>query len=554
MNKFRLLTQTLMKNQEMSKPKDKRDSRAYTVFGGAALLFIMIPCCLIVGFLAYIMTVAISEAGGGYEGILFIVHFMSACSVVFGLNVIIDTFYFSSDIDYLLPLPLKITEIIGAKFFQAYVSESVMEFMILFSGLVGFIIGSGFGVVGSVAAIIGVVTLPIIPLTYCGIMSLIIMYVTRGIKNKKTLEVIVGILVVLMIGGIVWSFGGISGLTIENYVGSLAGGQNIFINSMNILFFHDRLLVIAVGDNSILAIVIYILATMAAVLLFLAMAGFMYLPGLYKIRSASYSRGITSIDKLKSRCKPRNPEISYFIKEVKILIRTNAYFTNCIGINLLWPIALLVCALLKGKSPSIVRFIDIYHEGRVASDLIVLLIFLILSVLITAANSLASSAFTREGAHFEFMKYIPLSYKKQIEIKALISILFSYSSVLMCDGILIYYLKMGLLESVYMLVITFFGVVFITYLGIILDSIHPKLMWDDELGALRGNLNVFFNMAFAMIAGCLLCIVAVGLYLISAFGSFEIYIVFIVIVILVAVTTYRISMIRSVRNVIKLLD
>ena len=55
---------------------------------------------------------------------------------------------------------------------------------------------------------------------------------------------------------------------------------------------------------------------------------------------------------------------------------------------------------------------------------------------------------------------------------------------------------------------------FISCLGIWLDSMHPKLVWEDELNALRGNLNVFYNMAFAILGTGVICGIAFLLYLV----------------------------------------
>ena len=48
-----------------------------------------------------------------------------------------------------------------------------------------------------------------------------------------------------------------------------------------------------------------------------------------------------------------------------------------------------------------------------------------------------------------------------------------------------------------------------------MDSISPYTAWSDELSALRGNLNCFFNLAAEMIAALLTGALAYGLYLLS---------------------------------------
>ena len=155
------LLKLLRRGQDMEMPKDEKNKRTYTVFGGAAMLFIMIPCCIIVGAIAYFMTLAMIEAGGKDEGMLFIVQFISACAMIFGLNVIINEFYFSSDLDYLLPLPVRTHELILAKFWVTYLAESVMEFMIIFSAYIGYVLAIGLSPIGVITGILGTITLPV---------------------------------------------------------------------------------------------------------------------------------------------------------------------------------------------------------------------------------------------------------------------------------------------------------------------------------------------------------------------------------------------------------
>jgi ABC-2 type transport system permease protein len=67
--------------------------------------------------------------------------------------------------------------------------------------------------------------------------------------------------------------------------------------------------------------------------------------------------------------------------------------------------------------------------------------------------------------------------------------------------------------SWYYILIALLEVVFISYFGLFLDTVNPKLVWDDELNALRGNFNIFFNMAYAMLIAAVFVVLLLGLYL-----------------------------------------
>ena len=103
------------------------------------------------------------------------------------------------------------------------------------------------------------------------------------------------------------------------------------------------------------------------------------------------------------------------------------------------------------------------------SFLIIILLFVLgVSILVPALNSIASSSFSREGKNFSFIKYIPVPYSIQWKVKVVVSFL-------------------------------------ISFLGTYIDSIQPKLVWDDEVNSLRENYNTFMVMGFALLFFIGLC-------------------------------------------------
>lgn len=543
MRQVSLLLRLLKRGQDMDMPKEGRNKRTYTVFGGAAMLFIMLPCCLIVGVIAYFMTLAMMENGGMEEGMLFIVQFISACAMIFGLNVIINEFYFSSDLDYLLPLPIRTHELILAKFWVTYQAESFMEIWVIFSAYIGYVIAMGVRPIGIVTGLLGTLTLPIVPLVYCGIISMLIMYLFQGIRNRKILNTAMAVLTILLILGAYLSFRGLEGFSIDTYVESLTGGENAFLNTMNIIFYPGYLLVHSAAHGSWLEVVLYIVLNVILLALFLGIANLIYMPGLYSFRSIANKKERTTYEK--KALAVQSVFKSYFKKEMRTILRTPAFVSNCILINFFWPVIIVVVCLMQKGSGSIQRLIEMYQDGNVMSWILVLCLFLGLGALTTAANGLASSSFTREGAHIDFMKYIPVPYSLQIHVKGLISLLFSYFSYLADVGILTWILKLPVKMAVYYALAGGGMVFFITCLGIWLDSMHPKLIWEDELNALRGNLNVFFNMAFAILATALICGFGFLLYLIPHSSVGFIYGFYAVVLLLLDIYMYNFTMKRT---------
>lgn len=551
MKQFRLLVRAMTKSQSLPKSERKKDKVGYTVFGGFAMFFVMIPCCFIVGLVAYTMTQALMENGGNEQGMLFILEFMSLCSMMFGFHVLLDQLYFTSDLEHLLALPVEPVTIAAAKFYTVYLAESVMEMLVLLSGFAGFLAANHFSVTAILFSLIGVVTLPILPLAYCGIIVFVLMSILKRVGNRKHVSRVILIATLLLMLGLLLSFTGLKGISVENYISILLNGDNIFLKIMNGVFFTCNLMMQAVCTESVGMLLIYLLASAAAVAVFLLLAKALYRKSLQRIRSA----GVKEKTRKKIRVlKKHSPLLSCIQKENRVLLRTQAFFSNCIAVNLLWPGIFVVLVILHRGNGFLDQFTKVYHSGRILSDVIMLVLVVGVAMLVTGANSIASSAFTREGAHLEFMKYIPVSYRTQIFAKAVISIGYSFLSSWIMLFLMDFVFQFGAFRMIYFTLAMFFSVVFITFLGIWLDSVKPKLIWEDELNALRGNLNVFFNMALAIGAAAVLCGIGFLLYLIPTLETITIYMIFLLLLLGAAVFMTMFGMKNACRNLAGLLD
>ena len=147
-----------------------------------------------------------------------------------------------------------------------------------------------------------------------------------------------------------------------------------------------------------------------------------------------------------------------------------------------------------------------YAERNLRIQLFFLLGIVGISVIVAALNSLSSNAISREGKHFSFMKYIPVSYETQWNVKTFVGILFP------AIGVLIYFIPACILIHVPVVHIIMFtllslmSITFVASMGIYIDSIQPKLIWDDEMSALRENYNTFFSMAIAIAFTAIVCV------------------------------------------------
>ena len=210
--------------------------------------------------------------------------------------------------------------------------------------------------------------------------------------------------------------------------------------------------------------------------------------------------------------KKLSPSVSLFRKELRILTRTSGFVSNCLVINIFWPVLAFIVMLMLKDNNTIVRFTYFYRKGYYMAHLTVILIMLGLAAVTAAGSALGSSAITREGAHAGFMKYIPVPMEAQLRVKAVVSVIFCGLSYAFDVIIMGRSFSLDVKDMLYYLVLGILMIIFITFLGIRGDARHPKLVWEDEVNALRANLNVFLNMAEAILLIILFSGLAVVLY------------------------------------------
>ena len=544
------LVKALISTVEPSTEEKSYNKIFYRIMGFIAVFGIMLPMAFFVGVVIYALTQPLVSQGAGQNAVEMFMHLISVFSFIFGLNVIFSVFYFSGDIENLLPLPLKSYQIIGSKFTAALISESVMEFIVIIAAFAGYILASGRSWWSWILSVFGMLTLPIIPLAYCAIICMLIMLLSGFIKNKDTVNKITGFLTLGVVIGIAILVSKMGGLDTNKLVEALSDPNNPLLNVMNCIFPQVHFLVSAMVNNTFINLIFYIAVNGLAIAVFLIIAEAVYFKTAVGINYVAGKK--KSKDKIISSFKMHNPCVTYLKKEFKILFRTPAYFTNCIIINLIWPVFLYIVYLLNGKTNFLDDFIYGIHNGNEESVLILILAISALSVLITAANCIASSALTREGKHFAFMKYIPLSYIAQINVKALVSIIISGAGMIIYVIAAAVYLNLGIKMSIFCCMVSLLSVTFVSYFGIFMDSVNPKLVWDDELNALRGNYNVFFNMAVAILLEAVTCAGAYLLFKFTSLGSLVIIIMLFIFLMILNTVSYLLCSYKATANIDKL--
>lgn len=519
MNKTRSLYKAFSSNLEMPKPNGEKKVKLYNRFGMIAFIGIMLPISVIVGYITYILTDLLYMFDGNAYGLLSELDLISAFAMIFGMPLMFSVLFFSSDLKFLTALPVKSTSLYKARFWHTFKAENVMTSNVLFAIYIGYFIAcakhSGLKAAlhpaALISSVIGLYSALLLPLIYCSVIAMLLMLVLRKIKRTDIYYHSSLILFIVFAVMFLLSFRSYGAISMMNYIDSLVLSNNTFTGICNVLFPTNYLTTLSIRTHRLLPLLGSVAITAALYFLSVLTAHFTYRKGLF---AAAVISDRKPSGKIRSGYASRKVFSSLVIKEARVLMRTMTYRMNCVYANLLWPVAAVIFIFEAPNFEILKKFSYNLQNGDAKSQVILFAVIIAVSFIASGLNSIASTSFTREGTHLDMLNYLPSGPGKQISAKVLIAVLFTLIPEVIAIIPVTVYLGNAAMLPLY-IIVSSACVLTATMIGVIMDSISPYTAWSDELSALRGNLNCFFNLAAEMIAALLTGALAYGLYLLS---------------------------------------
>ena len=520
MNKARALYKAFGSNLEMPKPSGGEKVKLYNRFGMIAFIGIMVPVSVIVGYVTYVLTDLLYLFNGNSYGLLSELDLISAFAMIFGMPLMFSVLYFSSDLSFLTALPVSHVSLYRARFWHTFKAENVMTSNVLFAIYIGYFIASirhlpvsaALHPVALLAAVTGFFGSLLIPLIYCSILAMLLILVLRKFNRADIYYHSSLVLFTAFTLMFLMSFRSYGKISMVNYLDTMVIGDNEFTSICNVLFPTNYLTTLAISNHKILPLIEAVLFIAAVYALSVLTAYLTYRQGLFSALVISTRKASR---KTRSGAGGHKIFTSLVLKEFKVLMRTMTYRMNCVYANLLWPVASVIFITQAPKMEFFKVFKYNLQEGNAKGFVIVFAVFIAASFIASGLNSIASTSFTREGTHIDMLKYLPVDLDKQIRAKVLIAVLFTFIPLLISEIMIVISLDVIYMLPLYA-VVSLACILTATMIGVIMDSISPYTVWSDELSALRGNLNCFFNLAAEMIAAAVTGALTYGLFILSA--------------------------------------
>ncbi|MCR6514981.1 hypothetical protein M4I33_08840 [Clostridium sp. LY3-2] len=427
--------------------------------------------------------------------------FIGASSTfIMGIYTVFNNFFFSNDVDYLMPLPFKPGEIMLGKFVSTFI---VLYFYAAIIILPLLQIGdmAGYSSAYFIMVFVVIILLPILPLGYCILISLLLMRLTNVSKNKDVFKIIGGVLGLAFVVLInrVTSNSSFS----ETEMVEMLTKENGMMDVLNGAFITNKFAaegLVSVGNSgSFSSIFIYVIISILIIAFVYFLGQFFYKKAIMG-SSETFSKKENILKNKKVKLEKESPLKALIKRDLIIIFRTPSFFLNCVVMLIYFPAIIFVTSStgnlvdIGGEALSKTGFVDFYLP---------MVVMLPSMIFMTGFGLAAPNALSREGKNVIISKYIPVDYKVQYKAKVISSLIINMLGVIISIAFLIY-LKMPFKTVVLGGILSFLSVLVITLFGVYMDYSNPKLDWTDEKQCGDGGIKHLINFVLLIILGLIL--------------------------------------------------
>lgn len=510
------LTKVLIKNS-FQKNENKKNSKLGKV--GKIIIYILLYAYIsgIVAYMSYQVLNVLIPVKSEY---LFL-------KVIFGSTVLLIMFrtlfsalnvlYFSKDLEYILPLPIKSKKILMAKCNILIFSHYLVMLPFLLPALIVYGVMFHVGALYYLYLLLVFLLFPIVPTMFIVTCLIIVMRFTDVIKNKDFVQYITVALTLIFI--ITMQFTGMNTQELDNTeILAIMKKADTIIGNATRIFGTIKMSAITLNEyydlNGLIFFVGLVVSSFIIYHVFILAASRAYLVSATK----SLSNGIKQNKKINEKIYLKSSiKRAYVSKEFRNLIRNPIFFMQCILPPVIFPIimSLPIFMQIYGDEPIPEEYIPTITE--ISTNPSILGLALGVLCFLFLFNFISATAISRDAENATIMKYLPIELEKQILYKIYPGIIMNIFPILYVIILLAIVLKVKIYILLELFIMSTLLNILLNYIGIIIDLKRPKLNWTSEYNVVKQNMNIFYFMIFSLIEIGILFLIAfkiqnVGLY------------------------------------------
>lgn len=480
--------------------------------------------------------------GAGIQNfvLLFLAIAATFITLLFGFLQALSTYVTNATEENLLALPLTPRSLFTAKFLQIYSIELLLgaAILLLGSGIYGFYEGLLTSPIFYLTAIIGSLTLPLIPVTITFILLVIIFNTGKSVINKKVLTVISSVVFIAAILGFNLLYQrSLQSLNDSAYILELyESGSFDIVHTIASFYPPAQWYVSAITENNFASFIpILLLLIIPSLLAYVSII----------LLSKPYVKSIIGFNEEKSK-KMNKEEAKEFLstdikstplfwavckRDILTVFKEPSFFFNGPFVIIMLPLVMALSIL--GTSPNgglqnlhtTFSSFGIENFSESTLQLLYFIITCVLSAVIVfmgTSTSISATAFSREGKGLAVLKALPIPTKTLLSAKIVHAMVYAVFALLLI-GIPSFYIlqfkELYLSKSAIILimsstVILSMSLCFLLHLlDLWIDTIRPKLNWETPVAAFKQNLNAV--LSFFVTSGVLLILALCAIFILK---------------------------------------
>lgn len=435
----------------------------------------------------------------GQRSMFLLLGFLAAQVLVFvfGLIYVMSKYYFSNDLEQLVPLPIKPSYILGSKFVSLMVSEYITSLPIILPFILIYGIKGGEGILYWIYSILLVVMVPVIPLVLSSILIMIFMKYTNIGRRKDLIRIIgaviflVGMIYIQIKVNTILQKGFIEG---EDFLIRMVRDSNVLVKTLGLAFPPSMWASLTLSNyfnvSGLMYLLIFIVVGIISFLIMIYLSEKIFFDGLIGNIEVSANKGKSRKKlSLQTSSKQRKPCIAIAKKELTMLFKTPIYLMNSVGGVIIMPILIVMSTISSGDDSmnSLIQLVE-------ANPNIIALVGIGFIVALGMLNSVGSTTFSREGKNLWIQRTLPIRAKDQIFGRVLASLGIQVLGLIALLVSLAIIMEVNIQSVVLIVILGLLGSIPMTMIGMTIDIIRPLLTWTNPQQAMKQNLNVLIGM------------------------------------------------------------
>lgn len=468
---------------------------------------IIVPVALIPAFFMYVSLMSATYFGltmiNQTSVFLSIGYIMATVLIlVFGIMYILSEFYFSDNIEELIPLPISQRKLIIAKFFSILVFEYIFAAFIFLPILIIYGVGQGMGLLYVLLSFLIFLTIPVLPLSLMTALIMLMMQ-SASLKGRKDMLQIVFVFIgIAVIFGVqIWftsQLGNGDEVDFQLLMNTMLSNNEGILNIIGYAMPTSFLMAWALNKITLMSFVwvgVLLGITLLSGALMVAIGERVYIKSIVSGKSMKKGKQLSGAERSKVLGKKSHGAMAVFTMDLRLLLRTPVYFFNNVSVVIIAPLCVFLSFYFIEIPPE-----DLQGMQEFFRELPILINFLLISFFIFFGGTSATTAttFSREGKASWLTRMVPVTARDQIVGRTGVAMLIQSLGIVFTIIAIQLIFPLTLSTLLLTVVLGILGSLPILLFGLFMDMNRPLLNWDNPQKAIKNNMNVVITLFVGM--------------------------------------------------------